>query len=257
MGKPILILRLEGPLQSWGTRARWDIRDTAPEPTKSAIIGLLGCALGYGMHDPRLETLDRHLQFGTRIDHPGWLMRDYQTISGFLPTAKGGYKFSGGSKRNLAVLESDPDADPATILSPRAYLQEAAFLVGLAEWSGEDSLLEQCARALQDPVWPLYLGRKSCIPACPVFETLTHEYQSLEEAFQKHRWRWLGFNEKRKDFDKERRKIEHLIAYIEDPAGEFARQDSIRVNEARVYGFRHARRIHIPFQPEWIGEETP
>ncbi|MGC8879968.1 MAG: CRISPR-associated protein Cas5, partial [Anaerolineae bacterium] len=28
-----LFLRLEGPLQAWGERARWRVRDTAPEPT--------------------------------------------------------------------------------------------------------------------------------------------------------------------------------------------------------------------------------
>ena len=47
MAVPILFLRLEGPLQSWGIRSRWDVRETQPEPTKSGVIGLLGCALGY------------------------------------------------------------------------------------------------------------------------------------------------------------------------------------------------------------------
>ncbi|MFW9879088.1 MAG: CRISPR-associated protein Cas5, partial [Candidatus Thorarchaeota archaeon] len=31
----LLVLRLEGPLQSWGLRARWDYRDTSTEPSKS------------------------------------------------------------------------------------------------------------------------------------------------------------------------------------------------------------------------------
>ena len=44
----ILLLRLEGPLQSWGGRARWDVRDTGRIPTKSGIVGLLGCALDIG-----------------------------------------------------------------------------------------------------------------------------------------------------------------------------------------------------------------
>src|SRR5205814_6367260 len=58
-------LRLEGPLQSWGSRARWDVRDTEPEPTKSGVIGLLGCALGYPLGDTRLETeLDAGFRFG-------------------------------------------------------------------------------------------------------------------------------------------------------------------------------------------------
>ena len=42
----VLVLRLEGPLQSWGERSRWDVRETADRPTKSAVIGLLGAALG-------------------------------------------------------------------------------------------------------------------------------------------------------------------------------------------------------------------
>lgn len=255
MGKPILLLRLDGPLQSWGTRARWDVRDTAPEPTKSGIMGLLGCAMGYGMGDPRLEMLDQRLQFGTRVDHPGWLMRDYQTISGFLPTADGGFKFSGGSKRNLSALENDPDAGHATILSPRTYLQEASFLVGLTQWDDQDDLLTECANALQDPEWPLYLGRKSCIPAMPIFESLTREYLDLEEMLYNYRWSWSGYKffPQRRDFDIERRMMSHLTAFIEDPSGSIARQDAVRVNESRTYGFRHAREVHIPFQTTWIG----
>ncbi len=38
---PIIILRLTGPMQSWGINSRWNFRDTSTEPTKSGIIGLL------------------------------------------------------------------------------------------------------------------------------------------------------------------------------------------------------------------------
>jgi CRISPR system Cascade subunit CasD len=51
-----LFLRLEGPLQSWGERARWDVRDTAPEPTKSGVIGLLACALGLSADEDWITT---------------------------------------------------------------------------------------------------------------------------------------------------------------------------------------------------------
>ena len=44
--KTILVLRLEGPLQSWGENAKWDFRDSSTMPTKSGIVGLLGCAMG-------------------------------------------------------------------------------------------------------------------------------------------------------------------------------------------------------------------
>ena len=57
-------------------------------------------------------------------------------------------------------------------------------------WHLEGSLdiLTNCAEALQNPKWPVYLGRKACIPCRPVFEALTNEYASIEEAFAMHPW---------------------------------------------------------------------
>jgi CRISPR system Cascade subunit CasD len=45
-----LFLRLEGPLQAWGERGRWSIRDSAAEPTKSGVIGLLVHGCGNPFH---------------------------------------------------------------------------------------------------------------------------------------------------------------------------------------------------------------
>mgnify|MGYP001267725414 FL=1 len=100
MAEPILLLRLEGPLQSWGLRARWSRRDTGPEPTKSAIIGLLGCAAGILRPDWRskvepdrsLEQWDRVLNFGVRIDRPGMIETDYHTVQGHFWQANGKMK---------------------------------------------------------------------------------------------------------------------------------------------------------------------
>src|SRR5688500_11039636 len=97
MGKPILLLRLEGPLQSWGVRSRWDVRATGLEPSKSGVIGLLGCALGYPMRDRRLEELSKALLFGVRVENAGAVVIDYQTVTDYLPIAGGGYRFRGGT----------------------------------------------------------------------------------------------------------------------------------------------------------------
>ena len=43
---PTLLLRLVGPMQSWGTTSRFDQRDTGKEPSKSGIVGLLAAAMG-------------------------------------------------------------------------------------------------------------------------------------------------------------------------------------------------------------------
>jgi len=240
--EPILLLRLEGPLQSWGSRSRWDVRDTQPEPTKSGTIGLLGCALGYPVGEPRLETeLDTGLRFGVRVESPGRVIGDFQTVSGFLPTAAGRYR-AVKSTTSLAKLRADPDAIPATIVSPRFYLEDASFLVALAGAppAGGRALLEACAAALQDPVWPLYLGRKACVATRPIFEALTEEYQDLEDALRRHPRSWLGACGRPRQ---ERAAPEHLEAYIEEEGGPLLRQDAVRVNQGRQYGFRRARRL--------------
>ena len=246
MGKPILLLRLEGPLQSWGSRARWDVRDTSSEPTKSGVIGLLGCSLGCPVGDPRLEKLDAGLRFGVRVECPGAVLEDYQTITDFLPMANGGYKKSGGVAVSLRSLESDPDARPATILSPRFYLEDAAFLVALEERtspSGERALpagltLAKIADALQAPAWPLFLGRKACIPTRPVFEVLTERYANLEAALNHHGWSWLGARRELREGRNLPDKLRILVEPESNQGGVILRQDALRVGLARQYAFR-------------------
>ena len=242
MGKPILLLRLEGPLQSWGARSRWDVRDTQPEPTKSGIIGLLGCALGYERRDRRLEEeLDAGLRFGVRTEAPGRVLEDFQTITDFLPTAAGDFKVLGGTK-SIAALRSDPVARPATILSPRFYLEDAAFLVALeAGTPTGPELLPRCAAALQRPVWPLFLGRKTCIPTRPIFEALTDTYENLEAALEHHDWSWLGASR----IPRRPMRPQTLTAFVEDPNGPLLRQDALRLNAARLYGFRQAKKLTL------------
>ncbi|MFN4266583.1 MAG: type I-E CRISPR-associated protein Cas5/CasD [Aquabacterium sp.] len=143
---PTLLLRLAGPMQSWGTTSRFDERDTQLEPSKSGVLGLVCAALGRD----RSEQVDdlAALRMGVRIDREGTVMRDYQTATGVLVAANG-----------------KPDLN-RTVVSPRYYLADAAFLVGL---EGDDMNLLLCIhRALLQPVWPLALGRKSFPPGMPV-----------------------------------------------------------------------------------------
>src|SRR3989337_2849908 len=76
---PTLLVRLAGPMQSWGTTSRFDQRDTGKEPSKSGVIGLLAAAMGIdrGNWDD-LEPLTR-LAMGVRHDRPGIPKREYQT----------------------------------------------------------------------------------------------------------------------------------------------------------------------------------
>lgn len=160
-----LFLRLEGPLQAWGERARWDIRDTAPEPTKSGVVGLLACTLGLSA-DADLRSLSQQIKVGVRCDRPGTPLVDYHTIIG-------------------GVMSGEGKIRRGTIVSRRAYLCDASFLVTI---QADPETIGRLARAIQAPEWPIYLGRKSCPPSCPPFEGVG-EYPSLEAALSDWPWR--------------------------------------------------------------------
>jgi CRISPR system Cascade subunit CasD len=163
-----LFLRLEGPLQSWGERARWSVRDTATEPTKSGVVGLLACALGLN-DDDNLRGLSQSIRIGVRCDRPGTPLVDYHTVGGgygqpMLLTAEGKPKLSSGRPHNEQTW--------------RSYLADASFLIAI---QAEPELLSKLEEAVQKPVWPFYLGRKSCVPARPVFDGLG-DFTDLEQA---------------------------------------------------------------------------
>lgn len=173
-----LFLRLEGSLQSWGERGRWSVRDTATEPTKSGVIGLIACALGY-REDEWIRPLSQKTRMGVRIDAPGRIITDYHTIGGgydspILLTAE-------------AKPKKTPSGQPHTELSNRDYLCDASFLVALQVREDSDNkLIDQMAAGLQQPVWPLFLGRKSCPPSTPVFAGVG-DYNDLQMALTQHK----------------------------------------------------------------------
>jgi CRISPR system Cascade subunit CasD len=137
-----LLLKLEGPMQSWGFRSRFDYRDTSLEPTRSGIIGLLCAAMGIA----RGESISRFdaLRMGVRVEKEGRPERDYHTA--------------------LDVIKAD-GSTPGTVVSHRDYLADASFLVGLE--SKDLPLLEEITLALKSPCWLLFLGRKAFPLACP------------------------------------------------------------------------------------------
>lgn len=131
-----LLLKLEGPMQSWGYRSRFDHRDTALEPTRSGVIGLICAAMGIA----RGEDLSRFtaLRMGVRVDEGGRVARDYQTAKD--------------------VIKAD-GSEPETVVSNRDYLADASFTVGLE--CDDLRFLQEIADALRNPRWFLFLGRKS------------------------------------------------------------------------------------------------
>jgi CRISPR system Cascade subunit CasD len=139
----VLLIACVGPMQSWGTRSRFQERDTEREPSKSGIVGMLCAALGRDREEP-VEDLAA-LMMGVRVDREGIIAKDFQTAEDVAVA-------SGGS--------------PKSLISNRYYLANAAFLVGL---EGEVLLLEKLHAALANPKWPIFLGRKSYVSSAPSY----------------------------------------------------------------------------------------
>ena len=165
-----LLLRLAGPMQSWGTTSRFSIRDTGLEPSKSGVFGLLCAAMGIARQDDQtLGQLRERLAMGVRVDREGVLRRDFHTASNVA-------KASGGTKD--------------TELSERWYLADSSFLVGLE--SEDYDLLSRLNEAITFPVWQLSLGRKSFVPAEPIRVSETPLDGALQDVLQSYPW----FNER-------------------------------------------------------------
>ena len=169
MSKELLCLYLDGPLQSWGLDQGGTF-EIGQEPSKSGVIAYLAAHSAI-QSAIRLQELDEQLRMGVRVERSGTILVDFQTTTGAFMAADG--RFRGTSDK------------PYTVVSPRSYLNDASFLVIL---EGPESILRRCARALQEPRWPIYLGRKSCIPTRPVLGGLEDKYQSLEDALARYPW---------------------------------------------------------------------
>ncbi len=106
-----LLMRLAGPMQSWGTRSRFGNRDTGLEPSRSGVVGLLCAALGLARDHPLDDFAPDRLRMAVRVDREGRLMRDFHTAQN--------------------VRRADPSKGVQdTVLSERFYLADADFLVG-------------------------------------------------------------------------------------------------------------------------------
>ena len=157
--KNFLAICLDGPLQSWGFDSQYNRRNTGLMPTKSAIAGM--CCAAFGLPRGSGEEKEFLVKFGkvrmTAIAIPRRVvekelpvrrLQDYHTVQNTM-TAE-------GKNKDCHITH-------------RQYLTDASFGVIL---EGESDLLSKISDALADPVWGIWLGRKTCIPSAPVFAGL-------------------------------------------------------------------------------------
>ncbi len=179
----VLILRLDAPIMSFGAPIIDRHGKVQAYPALSMISGLLANALGYDHSDfAKLESLQHRLRYASRQDRAGQVMRDYQTVDlsqdfmldqnawttqGWLDERKGGPS-SRGTHIRLRDYRADSVHTVALTLNP----------------ANEKPTLDDLAQALQFPERPLFIGRKTCLPASSLFVEKM-ECESLTDALQK------------------------------------------------------------------------
>jgi CRISPR system Cascade subunit CasD len=218
-----LALLLDGPLQSWGFASRFQRRTTGLHPTKSGVIGLICAAMGVGKGTtqeeellPQLSALRMTSIAIPRESNPIRRFEDFHTVL--------------NTRRASGKMNDDP------VVTRREYLLDARFGIILA---GDRRLLDRVSVKLRDPVWGVWLGRKSCIPARPLFVAVCNTNAEAWQALLGS----LGMNEQLpiESFTR----VEEVADFgastdsYQDQPVSFGRADSS--SEGRAYSLRRVR----------------
>jgi len=202
-----LLLRFEGPLQSWGSVTRGRVRQTYLHPSKSGVIGLLANALGRKF-DADVSDLAA-LRMGLRLERRGTLLTDYSSVQN--------------------VARANNKAPKPSHEQFKMYLADASFLVGL---EGSRDLLESIQAAAEQPSRLLFLGRKACLLSAPLVLPNGLVDDGLENALTGYPW-----------FQKVE-KPETVLIQIEDPTGSLVVEDvPLGAFDQRRFGSRRVKWI--------------
>lgn len=219
-----VFLRLEGPLQSWGVTSRFVYRETGDVPSLSGVLGLICAAMGLCRTEANAKLGElAKLAMGVRVDRTGTKIGDYHTAG-----AKVGMMSAAGEIKKTATTR-----EIETHVMRKEYLADASFLAAL---HGEPKTVAEVVDALQDPVWPPFLGRKSCPPAVPVFDSLG-DFADVKAALESKPWRprLTGVA-----------KPARLRAFVSVPVGEGVPVADVPLSFThRVYQMRNVNEIEI------------
>lgn len=159
-----LILRLDGPMQAWGTHTFEDFRPSNRYPTRSGLQGLLAACLGIERSDHGGQAaLAASVEFSVRVDtaverfgrkqamnKPGVKLPDFHTV--------------------MDARKVDGKANKFPVVSRREYLYDAAFTVAVGTKPDAPLALDAIADALCRPLYTPTLGRRACPPTRPLFD---------------------------------------------------------------------------------------
>lgn len=241
--KCFLVLNFDGLSQSYGEIATEKYKGTRLFPTKSAVIGLLGCALGYDRRKNRkdLAELSGKIKLGVRMDRSPFIYRDFQSVSGYIEDLNCYILTNNKKKKPInehikaeSVVSGGVGGCSETKILYKEYLDDAAYTVVIE--SDEDTI-KQLHSAIRNPKWAYTLGRYNCIPSRPIYsENDTVFAESIIDVLSKY------------PLPKRHDKSEYFEVEVEDDSGDTFVLDEV-LESTRVgyqsYGGRNIRNLFV------------
>lgn len=162
---------------------RYGVYRTKMHPTKRAVIGLIGNALGIERGSSELDEIGRSISVKYRAVPPGtkllngnmedrteavnWCrISKYVDFQKKSPKRSAGLVIEGGLdpeketsgfRRNSGKIDKDGGSEVKEV----EYLENACFIVYVG---GEEDVLRKYHQALLNPKHALYFGKKCCVP---------------------------------------------------------------------------------------------
>lgn len=244
MNSETLILRISAPLMSWGDRSQYTLRHTAPDPSRSAIQGLLAAAAGT-TRDAKIPDWIINVDMAIRIDRPGQILRDYHTINP-VPTMYaaaanldlGDMTLNQGALLPVVSL-ANGGARINPVITERFYRTDAVYLVAIADPAGN------ILRALRSPTFTLYAGRKACALSAP-FLLGTTPLTPQESV------RLLPSAEREKNADLLRCQAVLFTETIHDAVRTETRRDQLVATGEHVRQTRSYIEVDVPVLSDWF-----
>jgi len=162
----VLVLRFDAPLMSFGGILVDQHGPTDRFPGLSLLTGLCGNALGWSHGDvDLLHALQERLEYAARWDVPPQPFLDYQTVDlGQEKMRQPGWTTRGTPEHRAGGAA----ARYGTHQRYRHYWANGLMTVTLTLKPGSEPTVNHIEAALRHPARPLFIGRKTCLPASPL-----------------------------------------------------------------------------------------
>lgn len=152
-----LVFTLAAPMGSFGGLAGHERRGSDSWPKRSAILGLLGAALGIERRDTARQEALRKWKVSVSVLSESVPLQDFHTVQ-TVPSARIKRPDTRRQALNKLIKKDNP------VITWRDYRCDCAFGVALRD--GPE--MEVAHSALECPVFTPYLGRKSCPLSAPM-----------------------------------------------------------------------------------------